>query len=195
MTYSIIGSGNVGSALARQFARNGIAVGIANTRGADSLAALATELGSKVTAMTLQEALQADTIILAVPFMAHTAVAAAASNWAGKTVVDAMNTYGVAPEVLAGKASSDVVAAAFPGANVVKSLNQLPAKLLASSPAENGGRRVMFVAGNNDDASAAVVQLVANLGFAPIMIGTLGEGGRLLEKGGPLVLQNLIKLG
>lgn len=195
MTYSIIGSGNVGSALARQFARNNIPVGIANTRGPDSIAKLAAELGSAVTAMTLQDALRADIIILAVPFMAHTSVAAASKSWAGKTIVDAMNTYGVPPEVIAGKASSDVVAAAFPGANVVKSLNQLPAKLLAASPTESGGHRVMFVAGNEANSTSAVVQLVANLGFAPIVLGKLNEGGVLLEKGGPLVLQNLIKLG
>ena len=194
MKYSIIGSGNVGSALARRFASSDIAVGIANTRGPDSLTELAAELGEKVIPMTLTDALQADIIILAVPFLAHTAIAAAASNWAGKTVVDAMNTYGVQPEVLAGRASSEVVAAAFPGAHVVKSLNQLPAKLLAMPPAESGGRRVMFVAGNNTQASAAVVQLVADLGFAPLMIGALSESGRLLEKGGPLVLQNLIKI-
>jgi predicted dinucleotide-binding enzyme len=195
MTYSIIGSGNVGSALAHQFARNNIPVGIANTRGPDSIAKLASELGSAITAMTLQDALKADVIILAVPFMAHTSIAAAGKNWAGKTIVDAMNTYGVPPEVIAGKASSDVVAAAFPGANVVKSLNQLPAKLLAAPPTESGGHRVMFVAGNEANSTSAVVQLVANLGFAPIVLGKLNEGGVLLEKGGPLVLQNLIKLG
>ena len=53
----------------------------------------------------------------------------------------------------------------------------------------------MFVAGNDGTATAAVVQLVADLGFAPIMLGKLNEGGRLLEKGGPLVLQNLVKFG
>ena len=195
MTFSIIGSGNVGVALARQFARNNVPVGIANTRGPDSIAKLASELGSAVTAMTLQDALKADVIILAVPFMAHTSVAAASKNWTGKTIVDAMNTYGVPPEVIAGKASSDVVAAAFPGANVVKTLNQLPAKLLAAPPTESGGHRVMFVAGNEVNSTTAVVQLVANLGFAPIVLGKLNEGGALLEKGGPLVLQNLIKLG
>lgn len=195
MTFSIIGSGNVGSALARQFARNNIPVGIANTRGPDAIAKLASELGSAVTAMTLQDALKADVIILAVPFMAHTSVAAASTNWTGKTIVDAMNTYGVPPEVIAGKASSDVVAAAFPGANVVKSLNQLPAKLLAASPIETGGRRVMFVAGNEANSTTAVVELVTNLGFAPIFVGKLNEGGVLLEKDGSLVLQNLIKLG
>jgi predicted dinucleotide-binding enzyme len=48
MTYSIIGSGNIGSAIARQFARKGINVVIANTRGPDSLAPLAKELGGHI---------------------------------------------------------------------------------------------------------------------------------------------------
>lgn len=193
MTYSIIGSGNVGAALARQFARSGIAVGIANTRGPDTLSALAAELGGQVSAMTLQDALQADVVILAVPFRAHPAVAAAAPDWNGKIVVDAMNTYGIEPQELKGLASSDVVAAAFEGAKVVKTLNQLPAKLLGTNPAENGGRRVMFVAGNDDTASALVAKLVDALGFAPIALGKINEGGALLDRGAPLVLQNLIK--
>ena len=195
MTYSIIGSGNVGMALAGQFARSGIAVGMANTRGPDTLAALTAGLGGQVTAMTLQDALRADVVILAVPFRAHPAVAAVASDWSGKIVVDAMNTYGIEPEELKGQASSDVVAAAFPGAKVVKTLNQLPAKLLAMDPAENGGRRVMFVASNDNAASALIAKLVGALGFAPIALGKISEGGALLDRGAPLVLQNLIKQG
>lgn len=195
MTYSIIGSGNVGAALARQFARSGITVGIANSRGPDSIAALAAELGNNITAMSLPDALKADVLILAVPFRAHAAVARAAPDWTGKIVIDAMNTYGVTPEELKGQASSDVVAAAFPGATVVKTLNQLPAKLLAMNPAESGGRRVMFVSSNNDGASALVAKLVGDLGFAAIPLGKISEGGALLDRSGPLVLQNLIKLG
>ena len=195
MVYSIIGSGKVGSALARQFTRNGIAVGIANTRGPDSIAALTAELGENVTAMTLEDALKADVVILAVPFRAHRAVAAVATSWLGKIVIDAMNTYGVAPEELQGKASSEVVASAFPGARLVKTFNQLPAKLLAMSPAENGGRRVMFVSSNDVEASTSIVKLVDKLGFAPIALGKINEGGTLLGLGGPLILQNLIKYG
>jgi len=193
MSYSIIGSGNVGTALARQFARSGIAVGIANTRGPDSIATLTAELGDKVTAMTLQDALKADVVILAVPFRAHQAIAGAATDWTGKIVIDAMNAYGVTPEELKGLASSDVVASAFPGAKVVKTLNQLPAKLLAMNPAENGGRRVMFVSGNDEAASASIAKLVEELGFASIALGKINEGGALLGMSGPLILQNLIK--
>lgn len=195
MTYCIIGSGNVGTALARQFARSGITVGIANTHGPDSMASLAKELGEKVIPRPLQEALAADVIILAVPFRAYTTVAAALSSWAGKVVVDAMNTYGVSPEELKGQDSTNLVAAAFPGAKLVKTLNQLPAKLLAQEPAQNGGRRVMFVSSNDEGAEASMGQLVADLGFAPILLGKVSEGGKLIDKDGALILQNIIKQG
>lgn len=195
MTYSIIGSGNVGTALARQFARSGIPVGIANTRGPDSIASVAKELGGTVVPLTLQDALKADVVILAVPFRAHTTVASALPSWSDKVVVDAMNTYGVSPEELEGQASTDVVASAFPGAKVVKTLNQLPAKLLAHDPAVSGGRRVMFVSSNDEGAEASMAKLVGDLGFAPIMLGKVNEGGMLIGMGGHLILQNLIKHG
>ena len=195
MTYSIIGSGNVGSALARQFARSGIAVGIANTRGPESIEPLQKELAGYVTALSLQDAVKADVVILAIPFSAHKAVARAGAPWADKIVVDAMNTYGVPPEELNGQPSSVVVASAFVGARVVKSLNQLPAKLLGSNPVEHGGRRVMFVAGDEDHAVTSVSKLVGDLGFAPIALGTPASVGTLLDKGGALVLQNLVKQG
>lgn len=195
MTYSIIGSGNVGAALARQFARSGIAVDIANTRGPDTLAALVAELGANVTAVAIPKALEADVVILAVPFRAHVAVAAARADWTGTIIVDAMNAHGVAPGELKGTASSALVASAFRGAAVVKTFNQLPAKLLAAPPGEHGGRRVMFVSSDDATSSAAITALVADLGFAPIALGKLDEGGALLRLGGPLLLQNLIKLG
>lgn len=195
MTYSIIGSGNVGSALARQFARSGIAVGVANARGPHSIEALEKELAGYVTAQSLQDAVRADVVILAIPFAAHEAVARAGAPWAGRIVVDAMNTYGVPPEALRGQPSSLVVASAFGGAHVVKSLNQLPAKLLASDPVEHGGRRVMFLAGDDGRAVGVVAKLVGDLGFAPIALGTLAGVGTLLDKGGALILQNLVKQG
>ncbi|MGN6826021.1 NADPH-dependent F420 reductase [Paucibacter sp. M5-1] len=195
MTYSIIGSGNVGSALARQFARSGIAVAVANARGPDSIEALEKEFAGYVTAQSLQDAVRADVVILAIPFAAHEAVARAGAPWTGRIVVDAMNTYGVPPEALSGQPSSLVVASAFGGAHVVKSLNQLPAKLLASDPVEHGGRRVMFLAGDDGRAVGVVAKLVGDLGFAPIALGTLAGVGTLLDKGGALILQNLVKQG
>lgn len=200
MTYSIIGTGAVGSALARHFARSGIAVGIANTRQPGTLAATAQAHGDTVVPLTLPEALQADVVILAVPFGAHAGIAAALPRWDGKVVVDAMNTYGITAAELGDRPSTEVVASAFKGAKVVKAFNQLPAHLLAQDPAANGGRRVMFVSSNDAEAEAVIAGLAGELGFAPIGLGQLDEGGRLIAfggagQGGPLVLQNLVRHG
>lgn len=196
MTYSIIGSGKIGAALAHHFSRSGIDAGIANTRGPDSIAAI----GAHVAPMTLQQAVLADVVILAVPFPAHAAVAALLPEWSGKIVVDAMNTYGIAPDTFGGKSSTEAMAAAFPGARVVKTFNHMAAPMLARGPVEAGGRRVLFVASDDAGAEAAVAGLVTALGFAPVSLGTLGAAARLTSFGGagvagPLVLKNFIQLG
>jgi predicted dinucleotide-binding enzyme len=193
MTYAIIGTGNVGSALARQFARAGIAVSVANTRGPETIRPLSEELGDKVTAKTLEGALVADVLFLAIPFTAVEAFARNRSDWTGKIVVDQTNAYGVSPEALAGRLSSDIVAKAVPGASVVKAFNQLPAGVLAREPSQDGGKRVVFVASNDDKAAATIKALAEQLGFSPIVVGRIDEGGRLLHIPGPLVLHNLVE--
>ncbi len=193
MTYAIIGTGNVGSALAHQFARAGIAVSIANTRGPETIRPLAEELGDKVTAHTLEDALAADVVFLAIPFIAVEELARSRSDWTGKIAVDQTNAYGVSPEVMAGRLSSDIVAKAVPGASVVKAFNQLPAGVLARDPSQDGGKRVVFVASNDDKAAATIKELAQQLGFSPILVGRLDEGGRLLHIPGPLVLHNLVE--
>lgn len=64
MSYAIIGLGKIGAALARRFARGGIAVGIANTRRPESIEAMAKQLGTQVTVMTSLDVHGADVIIL-----------------------------------------------------------------------------------------------------------------------------------
>jgi len=193
MTYAIIGTGNVGTALARLFSRAGIEVSIANTRGPETIQPLVKELGATVKARTLEDALEADIVFLAIPFVAVERFARIRKDWSGKIVIDATNAHGVSPEVLAGRLSSDIVAKAVPGAAVVKAFNQLPAGVLARDPSQDGGRRVVFVAGNDDKASATVKALAEQLGFSPILVGRIDEGGRLLHIPGPLVLHNLVE--
>ena len=199
MTYSIIGSGSVGAAIARQFARSDITVGIANTRGPDSIASLANDLGGKVVPQTLQEALKADVIILAVPFWAHRDVANAAPTWQGKIVIDATNAYGVPLSDLDNLPSSAIVAKALPGAHLVKAFNHLPAGVLAQDPATAGGRRVIFVSGDDEGATTTVADLVEQLGYAPVSLGKIAEGGQLVQardkSWAPLIFQDLFKKG
>jgi len=193
MNYAIIGTGNVGSSLARLFTRAGIAVSIANTRGPETTRALVEELGDTVTARTPEDALAADVVFLAIPFVAVEEFARIRADWTGKIVVDATNAHGVPPDVMAGRLSSDIVAKAVPGASVVKAFNQLPAAVLARDPSQDGGRRVVFVASNDDKAGAAIKALAEQLGFSPILVGRINEGGRLLHIPGPLVLHNLVE--
>src|ERR1700722_6666470 len=190
MTYSIIGSGNIGSALARQFARNGIAVAIANLRGPDTLQLLKKELGQHIVPQTIESALTANTVILAAPFTAVAAIARKSGDWKRKIVVDATNAIdfpSYAPTDLGGRPSSELVAEQLRGARVVKAFNSLPAPILAADPAEGHGRRVIFVSGNDAEANAEVAGLVEKLGFAPIVLGNLTEGGLLQQYGGPVV--------
>ena len=103
-----------------------------------------------------------------------------------------MNTYGVPEHELRGLPSSIVVSESFPGAHVVKTFNQLPAKLLAQDPGQENGRRVIFLAGDDAAAVDQARTLVARLGVAPIVLGTLAGSGALIGMGGPLILKNLI---
>jgi predicted dinucleotide-binding enzyme len=199
MEYAIIGSGKIGTALARAFARNNIEVAIANSRGAETLASLTKELGPSVVPKSIQDAYEAEIIFLAVPFSAHKDVAKQFTQWNGKIAVDVTNALHVAPEELGGLLSSEVVSQAFVGARVVKAFNHLPAAQLGTNPSLEGQRQAVFVSSNDADASATVAALATQLGFAPIELGRLDKGGVPLHavggRPGGLLFQNLVKLG
>ena len=112
MSYAIVGFGKIGQALAHAFARKNIDVTVASRRPPEALAPQARAIGPTVVAKSLRDALEADTIILAVPFGEHREVAKALPSWKGKTVIDAMNAL-VPPEELDGLPSSAFVAKAF----------------------------------------------------------------------------------
>lgn len=95
MSYSILGFGVVGQALAHAFARNNIEVTVASRRPPEALQPQARAIGPTVVPKALQDAIKADTIMLAVQFWEHRTVAKALASWQGKTVIDAMNAFGV----------------------------------------------------------------------------------------------------
>ncbi|MGO6738094.1 NADPH-dependent F420 reductase [Rhizobium ruizarguesonis] len=197
MSYSIIGFGNIGQAIAKAFARNGIAVSVATTRDPESFASDAAAIGPTIIPKTLAEAVKADIIFLAVRFESHPNVAKALPTWQGKTIVDVTNAYGVPPEELGGQPSSRFIAQAFSGAKLVKGFNHLIAATLDQDPAVKGGRRVVFLASDDDAAAAEIGALAKNLGFAPIELGGLSEGGLLVQarghSWGRLIFKDLVK--
>lgn len=189
MSYAIIGFGAIGQALARAFARKHIEVAVASRRPPEALMPQAQAIGPTVVPKTLREAINADLVFLAVPFPEHREIAKNLASWRGKTIIDAMNGFGV---------SSAVVAKAFPGAGFVKGFNHLPARTLAADPYVQGGRRVVFLSSDDEDAAASVAALAEKLGFAPVNLGRLEEGGALVQaradkSWGPLIFQDLFK--
>ena len=196
MSYAIIGFGKIGQALAHAFARKNIDVTVASRRPPEALAPQARAIGPSVVARSLHEALEADTIILAVPFGEHREVAKALPSWEGKTVIDATNLF-PAPEELDGLPSSAIVAKAFKGAKVVKGFNHLIAATLATDPVVAGGHRVVFLSSDDEGATAPVAALANQLGFAPVKLGKLNEGGALVHAHGhiwgQLIFQDLFK--
>jgi predicted dinucleotide-binding enzyme len=198
-SYAIIGFGNIGQALARAFARNGIEVSVATTRDPESFASAAAAIGPTIIPSTLVEAVKADVIFLAVRYGSHPDVAKALPTWQGKTIVDMTNAYGVSPEELRGQPSSNIVGQAFTGGRLVKGFNHLVAAILGQDPAVHGGRRVVFLASNDDGAAAEIGVLAENLGFSPIQLGGLSEGGLLVNargnSWGRLIFQDLVKFG
>ncbi|MER8982780.1 NADPH-dependent F420 reductase [Mesorhizobium sp. M0239] len=196
MSYAIIGFGKIGHALAKAFARNGIEVSVATTRDPESFAADAAAIGPTIIPKTLAEAIKADIIFLAVRFESHPDVAKALSSWEGKTIIDATNVF-PAPEELDGLPSSAFVAKAFTGAKLVKGFNHLIAATLAADPIVEGGHRVVFLSSDDEDAIAPVAALAKQLGFAPVKLGKLNEGGALVHARGrtwgQLIFQDLFK--
>jgi 8-hydroxy-5-deazaflavin:NADPH oxidoreductase len=196
MSYAIIGFGSIGQALARAFARRNIEVAVASRRSPDALAPQARAIGAMIIPKSLQDALEADTIFLAFRSEAHRDVADALKHWEGKTLIDVTNSQ--APlEEMDGLPSSAFVAKLYSGAKVVKGFNHLLAAKLAADPVVDGGHRVVFLSSDDEDAIAPVAALAKQLGFAPVTLGRLDEGGALVSARGRtwgrLIFQDLFK--
>ena len=195
-TIGVIGAGHAGQAFARVARRAGREVVIANSRGSQSLVAVVEALGTGVSAGTADEAAAALLVVIAVPW-ASVPEAVASLAWDGKIVVDQTNAF-LLPEMkpadLGGRSSSEIVAELVEGARVVKAANTLGAELLGSDPDEAGGRRVLFLSGDDGAAKVVVADLFEGAGFFPIDLGDLVTGGRMQQAGGPLAGVNLVRL-
>ena len=154
-------------------------------------------LGRGARAGTAQQAAEADIVFVSTNWD-KTEAALSGITWNGRILIDATNPVllpGYKLAELGGKNSSQVVTQWAPGARVVKAFNTLLAGVLAQDPAQAGGRRVVFISGDDADAKAEVKTLTGQLGFASIDLGSLEVGGTLQQfPGGPLPAVNLVQL-
>jgi predicted dinucleotide-binding enzyme len=194
MSIGIVGAGSVGSGIATLLARAGIAARIVNRRGPAALGPLVAGLAPQITMAPREEVLASDIVFLAVPWGRLQEALAGVDDWGGRILVDATNPLdNFRPVDLGGLTSSEAVAKLAPGARVVKAFNHLLPHVLAGDPAAEGGRRVLFYAGDDGDAKGAIANIITRTGFYGVDLGPLREGGRLLEyPGGPLPAHNFV---
>jgi 8-hydroxy-5-deazaflavin:NADPH oxidoreductase len=194
-----MGSGPIAQALAHHLVAAQIPVYLSNSRGPDSLTDLVAELGDPAQAVTVEQAAKADVVILALPFLRVPELAKVVPDWSGRIVVDATNQFGEYTPVYRGyvdlgeESGSEWVARHLPGATIIKAFNAMSASYLAADPRHADGRQVVFYAGDDNAACADFDQLIGRLGFAPVRVDGLRDGGRLMQLGGPLSLLHVIK--
>ena len=196
MRIGFIGAGKMARTIARHMLTAGHHVVLSNSRGPETLAGTVADLGPGATAGTRQDVLGTDLVILAVNWVnAREAVEGLA--WTDQILIDATNAHADSPPdfspagiassraALAGRTSSEIVAGWTPGARVVKSISNIPMDWI-SDFSVNKLRAVIFTSGDNDPAKRVVVDLLDQVGFAPVDLGPLAKGGALHEVGAPL---------
>ena len=199
MKIGFIGAGSIAQALASTTSWPARRNWLASRRGPAALDGTLRALGAGAGAGTHAEAAAAELLVLAVPWDQLDAATAGLPPLGGRIVIDTMNPVlqpGFRLAELGGLASSEVVARHLPGARLVKIANTLPPPLLGAEPRRDGGRRVLFMSGDDMAAKQEVARLFESLGFAVVDLGTLASGGRLQQfPGGPLPALDLVKLG
>lgn len=189
----IIGAGRLGMALAQLCVKADYETWLANSRGPATLRDIVGALGPLTHAATVGElAGRCDAIVLAVRWQQIPALRSGLPWWKGKIIVDATNNrYGPTPsEVfdLGGRGSSEIVAVQFAGgARIVKAFNHQSASALhAFADGASSRPKAFFVAGDDAEAKACVCRCIRRMGGVPVDTGSLVEGGRLQNTGGPL---------
>lgn len=214
MTIGIIGSGGLGSNVARALASKGLSATLSNNRGPASLAPLVAELGPTIKAGTVAEAASAEIVLVAVRWVDLPRALAGLPSWNGRIVIDGTNpvefldpdspdakdpgnplaAYGIKAIDLGGRYSSEVFCEFVPGARVVKAFNHLDVRVL-TQPEASGGQRVQFYSGDDPQAKAEVRKILQAIGYFPVDLGSLAVGGRLAELPfGPLAATNFIRI-
>ncbi|MFZ1854126.1 MAG: NADPH-dependent F420 reductase [Candidatus Nanopelagicales bacterium] len=184
MRIGFIGSGNIGSTLARLAITAGNEVVMSNSRGPETLAELVADLGTQASAATPAEAGAAgEIVVVTIPLAALDSVPVA--PLAGKVVIDTNNYYPHRDGQIAeldndSTTSSELLAAYLPQSSVVKAFNSIYFQHLAEQgePIGTPGRRALPIAGDDAAAKATVTELIEAFGFDTVDAGPLSEGRR-----------------
>ena len=184
-TIGFIGSGHIGSQLARLAVANGHDVVLSNSRGPQTLADLVAELGPAARAATPTEAAAAaDVAVVTTPLRALETLPV--EQLAGKVVIDTNTDYPQRDGNIAelddeSTTTAELLQSRLPDSYVVKAFNHILAADLTTDgqPADSPGRRALVVAGDDADARMAVGELIDSFGFDTVELEHLSEGWRI----------------
>lgn len=198
MKIGIIGAGNIGSNAAKLFVKAGHEVAIANSRGPETLAGLIEEIGAGAKAVTASGAAEfGEIVFVSIPLGKYKELPA--SDFAGKIVIDSNNYYPERDGQIAGldndqTTSSELLNEHLSGARIVKGFNTIwfeHLKTQGNVDLPIAERRVIFVAGDDQQAKREVSNLIEEIGFAAYDTGSLREGGKTQEPGTAIYNQNI----
>jgi 8-hydroxy-5-deazaflavin:NADPH oxidoreductase len=191
MKIGFIGAGAVAQSIAAFAIKAGHEVVLSSRRGPEASNDIVARLGPQASAATVREVARLDVVVLAVPWPQVESALNDLPNWNRRILVDATNPFEQYEPTLVladlgGKGASEIVAAHAPGARVVKAFNAIRMEHFDRGGEARGGRRVIFVSGDDVDAKGTIGGLVRELGFYPVDLGGLVVGGRMQQAGGPL---------
>jgi 8-hydroxy-5-deazaflavin:NADPH oxidoreductase len=184
MILGLIGSGNIGSTVARLSVRAGHDVALSNRRGPDTLAELVSELGPRARAVTPTEAAGAgDLVVVTVPLGAYRDVPV--DPLRGKVVIDTMNYYPDRDGRIAAlddesTTTSELLQSHLADSHVVKAFNNIYVDHLAvlHRPGRDPERSVLPIAGDDEAAKRSVTEFLDSIGYDAFDVGPLAEGWR-----------------
>ena len=180
MKIGIVGTGNIGGALATHWAKAGHEL-VISSRHPEELQELAKSLGPKVRVGTPAEAAKfGDVVVLSVPYKATPDVGRdLASIWKGKIVLDTGNPYPFRDGAMAQdarKRGTGVTSKEFlPGVRLVRAFNAISEKNLKNDSNRKEGRWAIPLASDDAEALKVAQRLVRDAGFDPVVVGGLAR--------------------
>lgn len=194
MKFGFIGAGAVAQTIARHVLPFGHEVLLSNSRRPDTLADVVENLGRGAAVGTSQQAADQDVVVLSVDWVNVSKALASVPDWSGRILIDATNRIDRNNPRdlgdLSGRTSSEIVADQAAGAKVVKAFNTLPMQWI-DDPSSDKLKTVLFISGDDVVAKKVLSEVLEQVGFATVDLGTLAIGGRLQQVGGPLAGLNL----
>jgi 8-hydroxy-5-deazaflavin:NADPH oxidoreductase len=171
MQIAVIGAGHIGGNIARRLAGAGHQLTVSFARDPHALQALADQIGAGV-AEPADAVIDADTVVISVPWGAIPLALEQAGSLAGKLVIDTTNQFGAGPKPAGGQTAAVFNAQRMAGARYTKSFNTLTAAFQAAAADRPPDEKIVqWLCGDDTEAKQVVADLIREGGYVPVDLG------------------------